>query len=142
MLNNINNNSNKKSSYIEELNIRKIQYEEYFIFLKKICKEFNDDLEQVNLLIENYNNFIDEVIIQFLFLIERNSAMEEMDQITINIDEIENIEFFEKQMRKIVSCLNRLNNIYFALKENFGLNVEQLLNKINIYLKSLNKKKY
>ena len=132
---NNNNNSNDKSSYMEELKVKKIQYEEFFVYLKKLCKEFNDDLEQANLLIENYNNFIEEVAIQFMLLSEGNMAMEEMDQITINIDDIEKFDFFDNQTGKIFSCLKRLESIYFVVKENFGLNVEQLLNKINIYLK-------
>jgi len=143
IINFINNyNNNNKSSYMEELKVKKIQYEELFVYLKKLCKEFHDDLEQANLLIENYNNFVEEVAIQFMLLSEGNMAMEEMDQITINIDDIEKFDFLDNQTGKIFSCLQRLESIYFAAKENFGLNVEQLLNKINIYLKSLNKNKY
>jgi len=142
IINNINDNINNNSFFNGENYIKKLQHEELFMLLKSICKEHHDDLEHANLVIENYYNFIEELFLQIFLLSEGNMAKEEMDQITINIDEIENYEFIEKQMEKITSSLSRLNNTYDILKENFGLNVEQLLSKINIYLKSLNKKKY
>jgi hypothetical protein len=119
-----------------------MQYQEFYLKLKEICKEYNEDLEHANLVKENYTNFFEEVIIQIFLILEGNMAKEEVDQITINIDEIENVEFIESQAGKIASCLNRLNYLYSDLKANFGLNVEQLLSKLNIYLKSLNKTKY
>ena len=45
-------------------------------------------------------------------------------------------------MEKISNGIFRLNDIYFSFKEEFGLNVEQLLSKIYIYLKCFNKKEY
>ena len=137
--NNINNNN---YNFIEENNIKKMQFQEIYLKLKDICKEYHDDLEHANLVKENYNNFFEELIIQILLILEGNMAKEEVEQITINIDEIENIEFMENEAGKIATYINRLNNLYSDLKENFGLNVEQLLSKLNIYLKSLNKKKY
>ena len=142
ILNKINNNGNNNPSFNEDIYIKRLQYQELFKELKRICKEYHDDLEQANLLNENYYIFIEEIFIHLLLLSEGNMAMEEMDQITINIDEIQNTEFIESQMDKIKSCLSRLNDAYYILKENFGLNVEQLLNKINIYIKSLSKKEY
>ena len=142
MFNNINNNGNNNSSFNEDYYIKRLQYQELFQELKRICKEYHEDLEQANLLNENYYNFMEEIVIQLMLLCEGNMAMEEMDQITINIDEIKNFEFIEGQMNKIKLCLSRLSDVYYILKENFGLNVEQILSKINIYIKSLNKKEY
>ena len=71
-----------------------------FVDFKKICREFHDDLEQGKLLIENYKNFLDEIIVQIMLLNEKNMAKEERDQITININEKETLEFFLTKWKK------------------------------------------
>jgi hypothetical protein len=130
------------SSFKNDYNKMKMHYEEMFLSFKKICKEFHDDLEHGKLLIENYQNFLNEIVLQIMLLNEKNMAKEERDQITININEKETLEFIDQQMEKISIGISRLNNIYFSFKEEYGLNVEQLLSKIYIYIKCLNKKEY
>ena len=137
-----NNNIYKNSPCMEKLNKSKIEYERIYMQLKEKCKQYHDDLEQVKCTIENYKVFLNEIHDQLSLTIERNMIMGEMDEITININEKETLEFIDNQMQKISLGISTLNNIYFYLKENFGLNVEHLLSKIYIYLKSSNKNKY
>jgi len=108
--------------------------------LKRKCSQYHNDIEQGKYLIENYKNFLNEINKQIMLQSERSMVMNENDQLTINIDEKEKLEFIESQMKVISSSISKLNDIYFEFKKNFGANVEHLLTNIFTNLKNLNKK--
>ena len=124
------------------MNESKIKFEEFYMEFKEKCREYYDDLEQVKYTIENYINFLNEINRQLSLQMEKNIVKREIDKITININEKETMEFIKNKMTKISLGISKLNDFYFYLKEIFGPNVENLLNKIYIYLKSSNKNKY
>ena len=148
---NINNNNNNKinnnainnggnNNDLVSLKKKKIKYEQMSIELKEKCSQYHDDIEQGKYIIENYKNFLNEINRQIILQSERSQIMNENDKITINIDEKENLEFIESQIKVISSGISKLNDIYFEYKKNFGSNVEHLLTKIFMDLKNLNKK--
>ena len=140
--NSINNNSinNKSNNDLVSLKKKKIKYEQMSIELKEKCSQYHDDIEQGKYIIENYKNYINEINRQIMLQSERSQILDENDKITINIDEKENLEFIESQMKVISSGISKLSNIQNEYKKNFGPNVEHLLTKIFTELKNLNKK--
>jgi len=141
IINNKNNSNNSFSSkFNEETKKKKIKYEQMSVELKGKCSQYHDDIEQGKYLIENYKNFLNELNRQLALKNERSNIKKEDDQITINIDEKENMEFIESQMKVISSGISKLSNIFQEFKNNFGANVEQFLTNIFSNLKNLNKK--
>ena len=138
---NINNNKTSLSSkFNEDTKKKKIKYEQMSIDLKGKCSQYHTDIEQAKYLIENYKNYLNEINKQITLKNEKSMIKYEMDQITINIDEKENLEFIDSQMKVISSSISKLNNIYSDFKNNFGSNVEHLLTNIFANLRNLNKK--
>ena len=138
-----NNNSNNNSLSFkldEDTRKKKIKYEQMSVELKRKCSQYHNDIEQGKYLIENYKNFLNEINKQIMLQSERSMVMNENDQLTINIDEKEKLEFIGSQMKVISSSISKLNDIYFEFKKNFGANVEHLLTNIFTNLKNLNKK--
>jgi len=138
--NNKNNNNNSLSSKNEDNKKKKIKYEQMSIELKRKCSQYHNDIDQIKYLIENYKNFLNEINKQIMIKSEKSMIMNENDQKTINIDEIESLEFIESQMKVISSSITKLEEIFSEIKKNFGRNVEQLLTDIFTNLKNLNKK--
>ena len=128
---------------IEEIQKNKTDYELKFIELKEKCNHYNEDIEQIKLIKENYKQSLNEINQQMNIFNERldvsrinenlNNYNEEKNKI---LNEIDN------KIEKISVSFLELDKIIFDIREVFGDNIENLLNKIQNNLINIDNKQY
>ena len=115
----------------------KKQYEKNFIELKEKCNLFYQEIEQQKKIIENYQNYLDEINQQMKSYSEKLSISDS----NLNINE-SNKKINKLNTLKVSDSISQLNEIYINQKNIFSEDVENLLKEISNYMIIINKKKY
>ena len=125
---------------IAEKKKKREEFEKQFKELKKRSNEFNDNLEEQTKIIDDYKQYLNEV----------NQYINTFNEI-INISIINTVRASDNNMNKKFEEINKqidlvsktlvdLDEIIFKIKNQFGQNIENILNEIQICFDDLDKK--
>ena len=135
------NRENIRANALEEIQIKKLNYEMKFLELKEKCNKFYKDMNGLKTIIDNYKTFLNETNQKMNDFNERlNISL--IDVNGVNSEGNRKLEEIYLQIDNISIPLVELDEILFNIKKIFGDNIENLLKEIRENLMIIDQKNY
>ena len=137
---NINNNENeeeKKMENFEKIKHKKEEFEKILKDLKNKSNQFNTTLHEQTETINKHRVYLNEVY-QYITALREQINVSVIGYVSI-VDDNGKINEINLQFDNCSSALAELDSIIFKIKNNFGANIENLLNGIQTNIDDLDK---
>ena len=136
------NRENIRANALEEIQIKKLNYEMKFLELKEKCNKFYKDMNGLKTIIDNYKTFLNETNQKMNDFNERlNISLIDVNN-GVNSEGNRKLEEIYLQIDNISIPLVELDEILFNIKKIFGDNIENLLKEIRENLMIIDQKNY